>query len=71
MYKKSDDFPLDFGQFMAIENLKNNFFYHFSFPFLAIYRPPAKKRGLAVNYLGLLIFIHLNLWVTFSSAIDF
>jgi hypothetical protein len=35
MYRKSDDFPLDFGQIMAIENLKNNFFsiFHFYFHF--------------------------------------
>jgi hypothetical protein len=26
MYRKSDDFSLDFGQIMVIENLKNNFY---------------------------------------------
>jgi hypothetical protein len=53
MYRKSDDFPLDFldfGQIMAIENLKNNFFlaffiFNFHFWLYIDHQQKEKKAG--------------------------
>jgi hypothetical protein len=74
MYRKSEKNSLDFGQIMAIEKTQKQLFlaffiFHFHFWLYIDHRQ--KKKRLAVSYLGLLFFIHLNLWVTFSSAINF